>query len=229
MDGDSIDSTIYTGDLEKSEEKRFRIKTIIVFLEISLIVTLILLWVSSESIRESKNIWIFFFYNFPSQFLISFLPHEPVLIYYSKFYSVLYITFVAIVGTILTEWINYYVFEYFSDLKMFKKIRTSKSVGYLINLFNKAPFTALLIAGFSPVPFYPFRFLVVLASYPLLKYLLAVFFSRTPRFFLLALFGKVLNLPDGLIVGIFFAIGVIIYIPIVKEYLEKRRLKKTSG
>ena len=135
--------------------------------------------------------------------------------------------FVAIIGTLMTEAINYSIFGYFADLKAFEKVRSSRTVNYLVNLFNKAPFIALLIAGFTPVPFYPFRFLVVLANYPLIKYLLAVFLSRTPRFFLLAFFGKVLNLPDSLIVGIFIGIGVIIYIPLVKQYWEKRRLKKS--
>jgi membrane protein YqaA with SNARE-associated domain len=212
--------------LVRNKSKNFIIRTIIVVLELSLIIILLVLWLGSESIRESKNIWIFFFYNFPSQFLISFVPHEPVLFYYSKFYSVEYVTFVAITGTLITEMINYSVFGYFADLRSLEKFRNSKIINYLINLFNKMPFIALLIAGFTPVPFYPFRFLVVLANYPKMKYLLAVFLSRTPRFYLLALLGKSLDLTDSLIVAFFVIIAFLIYIPVIRNYRKKKLAEK---
>ena len=169
MNGELTDNEIVSEALAKNSDKNFFIRTFIVILELSVIIILLVLWLSSESIRQSKNIWIFFFYNFPSQFLISFVPHEPVLFYYSKFYSAAYVTFVAISGTLITELINYSVFGYFADLKSMEKFRNSKIINYLVNLFNKLPFIALLIAGFTPVPFYPFRFLVVLANYPLMK------------------------------------------------------------
>jgi membrane protein YqaA with SNARE-associated domain len=211
-----------------NREKNLLIRMIIVILELALIAVLLALWLSSESIRESKSIWILFFYNFPSQFLIAFVPHEPILFYYSKFYSVEYVTFVALAGTLITEVINYSVFGYFADLKSLERFRNSKIVNYLINLFNKAPFSALLIAGFTPVPFYPFRFLVVLANYPVAKYLLAVFLSRTPRFYLLALLGKTLDLSDGLIISFFMIIGFVIFIPLIKGYRRRKLVEKTA-
>jgi len=200
-----------------------RTRTIIFILEIGLILAILIAWLSSESIRQSKSLWILFFYNFPSQFLIAIVPHEPVFLYFSKFYSPLSVTFIAIVGTSLAEVLNYSVFKYVGDLKPVKNVHTSKIVNKLIVLFNKAPFAALLIAGFTPVPFYPFRFLVVLARYPLFKYILAIFLSRTPRFYLLALFGHTIKIPDYLLPIIFIILTIPFSFPMIKKLLEKEK------
>ncbi len=199
-----------------------KIRTLTFILEVALIIVLLAVWLSSDSIRESKNLWIFFFYSFPAEFLIALVPHEPVLLYFSKFYSPLAVTLVAIAGTVLAEMINYSVFKYVGDLKPFNRVRHTKWVSKTIELFNKAPFVALLVAGFTPVPFYPFRFLVVLARYPLQKYLLAIFFSRTPRFYLLALFGHIFKIPDYMFPVIFIALAIPLAYPLLRSLLKKQ-------
>jgi len=199
-----------------------KIRTLTFVLEIVLIIVLLAVWFSSESIRESKNLWIFFFYSFPAEFLIAIVPHEPVLLYFSKFYSPLAVTLVGISGTVLAEMINYSVFKYVGDLKRFNRVRHTKWVSKTIDLFNKAPFVALLVAGFTPVPFYPFRFLVVLARYPLPKYILAIFLSRTPRFYLLALLGHIFKIPDYLFPVIFIALAIPLTYPLVRSLLKKQ-------
>jgi membrane protein YqaA with SNARE-associated domain len=206
-----------------------RTRTIVFILEIGLILAILIAWLSSESIRQSKSLWILFFYNFPSQFLIAIVPHEPVFLYFSKFYSPLSVTFVAIVGTSLAEVLNYSVFKYVGDLKHVTNVHTSKMVNKLIILFNKAPFAALLVAGFTPVPFYPFRFLVVLARYPLLKYILAIFLSRTPRFYLLALFGYTIKIPDYLLPVIFIILTIPFSYPMIKSFLKNKRNKSNDS
>ncbi len=206
-----------------------RARTFIFILEMALILILLIVWLSSASIRQSKNLWILFFYNFPSQFLIAIVPHEPVFLYFSKFYSPLSVTFVAIVGTSLAEVLNYSVFKYVGDFKPVQSVHTSQMVNKLIILFNKAPFAALLVAGFTPVPFYPFRFLVVLARYPLLKYILAIVLSRTPRFFLLALFGYTIKIPDYLLPVIFILLTVPFSYPMIKSFLKNKRNKSNGS
>lgn len=186
-----------------------RLKAIIVAVEICFVLTLLGLWLSVPGLQESKSLWVLFLYNFPSQFLVAVVPHEPVYFYFSKFYSPLAVTAVALAGTMITEYINYSVFQYFLDFKLLKKAMGNRYVQKLISLFNKAPFSALSIAAVSPIPFYPFRFLAVMSHYPLAKYLLAVFCARSIRFYLFAIFGAALNLSDGLLLAFF---GVLILI-----------------
>jgi len=200
-------------------------KTLLFILEIVFIASLLVLWLSSEEIRNSKNLWVLFFYSFPSQFLIAIVPFEPVLLYFGKFYQPLTVAFIAITGTVLTEALNYSAFKFVTDNSIFKKIHQGKMGTKIVELFKKAPFVALLVAGFTPVPFYPFRFLVVLARYPLVKYLLAVFLSRTPRFFILALAGYMIKIPDYLLIAIFIVLISAANIPLLIRFLKDKQKK----
>ncbi len=213
----------------KPREIRSKVKTLIFALQIIVVVALLVVWLSSESIQKSKNLWVLFIYSFPSQFLIPIIPHEPVLLYFGKFYSPLTVALVDIAGTLLTEALNYSVFKYIIDAKFFQKMRQTKSAAKVVELFNRAPFVALFVAGFTPVPFYPFRFLVVMAHYPIWKYLLAVFLSRTPRFYVLALLGRAIKIPDYLIIVIFIILIASVNIPLFSKFLKNRQRNKTHA
>jgi len=202
----------------KSRPVQPKVKTLIFVLEIALVVTLLVVWASSKSLQ--------FFYSFPAEFLIAIVPHEPILLYFGKFYSPLTVALVASAGTLLTEMLNYSVFKFVMDMKIFQKIQQKKSVNKIINLFNKSPFLALWIAGFTPVPFYPFRLLVVMAHYPLVNYILAVFLSRTPRFFLLAWAGHAIKIPDYLLAALFVILILSMNYAILKKYIKKRLKRK---
>jgi membrane protein YqaA with SNARE-associated domain len=211
----------------KAREIRPKVKTLLFALQIIVVAALLVLWLSSESIQKSKSLWVLFIYSFPSQFLIPIIPHEPVLLYFGKFYSPLTVALVDIAGTLLTEALNYSVFKYIIDANIFQKMRHRKTVNKVVELFNRAPFIALFVAGFTPVPFYPFRFLVVMAHYPIWKYLLAVFLSRTPRFYVLALIGAAIKIPDYLIIAIFIILITSANFPLLRKFLKKRQRNKT--
>jgi membrane protein YqaA with SNARE-associated domain len=210
---------------EKSNETPSKIRTLLFILEVCLVLSLLIIWFSSDSIRNSKYLWGFLFYSFPSNFLIAVVPHEPVILYFGEFYSPLIVAFVAIAGTLPTEAINYTVFRYVADLRALKKIRQSK----VVELFKRKPFIALLIAGFTPLPFYPFRFLVVFAHYPIWKYLLAVFLSRTPRYFIIAYVGYAFKIPPYLLIATFIVLLLAVNAPIVIILIRKKKKKKPDA
>jgi membrane protein YqaA with SNARE-associated domain len=183
-------------------------RNLLFILESVFVLVLLIVWVSSGLIQKSTNLFVLFFYSFPSEFLIAVLPHEPVIIYFGKYFNPLAVTAVALTSTLLVELSNYFVIRYLFDLRMFQRVKASTLVNKVLRLFQKAPFLAILLAGFIPIPFYPMRFLVVLARYPLWKYLLAVSLSRGPRFYLLALAGKLFKIPNYVL--IIFTIFLII-------------------
>jgi membrane protein YqaA with SNARE-associated domain len=201
-------------------------RTMLFVLESLFIGSLLVIWVSSSIIQKSTNLLVLFFYSFPSEFAIALLPHEPVLIYFGKFFNPLTVTVVALSSTLVVELSNYFAIRYLIDFQMFQKIKTSALVNKVVKLFNKAPFLAIWIAGIAPIPFYPFRFLVVLAKYPAWKYILAVTLSRGPRFYLLALAGKLLKIPN--IVLIVFTTFLIITadFPFIQNFLRNKIKKR---
>jgi membrane protein YqaA with SNARE-associated domain len=214
-----------TGDCQKHSKAR----TFLFILQIVFVLSLLALWLSSESIRASKSLWILFFYSFPAEFLLSTVPHEPVILYFGKFFPPLKVALVAGAGTLLAEALNYSIFHYISFFNRVRKVRHTKFVKKIVDLFNRAPFPALLVAAFTPVPFYPFRFLVVLAHYPLAKYLLAILLSRTPRFFLIALIGYTFKIPDYLLLALFAGLILAALVPYAANFLKKKRRKKSDA
>jgi membrane protein YqaA with SNARE-associated domain len=200
-------------------------KAFLFALQISFVLALLIVWVTSKGLQESKSLWVLFFYSFPSEFLIATVPHEPVLLYFGKFYAPLTVALVAIPSTLLTEMLNYSTFKYITDFNIFTKLRNKKALQKTIRFFNKAPFITLCIAGISPIPFYPLRFLVVLAHYPLWRYILAVFLSRFPRFIIFAYLGYKIQIPDYMLFALFVTLIVVANITI----LQHLRTRKKGG
>ncbi len=201
---------------------RRRLRTIVIIVEALFVLALLAVWVTSAAVRRSKSLWVLFFYCFPSQFVLAAVPHEPVILYFGKFYAAWTTALVATAGTLITEVINYSIFKYLADFKAFQRISASRLILRLVALFRKAPFPTLWVAGLTPVPFYPFRFLVVLARYPLPLYALAILLSRFPRFYILALIGHKFRLPDGLIVGLFLVLLALAVIPLLHDSLKPK-------
>lgn len=196
------------------------LKPYLVLVEILMIVVLLFIWLFSPKIRETVSLTILFLYSFPSEFLIGLVPHEPVLIFYGRHYSPWIVAAVAAVSTVLAEGVNYSVFGFVCNTSLFIRMRKKRAVENIVGLFDKAPFTAIIVAGFTPIPFFPIRFLVVMSHYPILKYMLGVFISRAPRFFLLAGAGYLFDIPGWILALIFVIMIVTINIPLVMRLLR---------
>jgi membrane protein YqaA with SNARE-associated domain len=208
--------------IDGSSPARRRLRAFIIIVEVIFVLALLAIWVTSAAVRHSKSLWVLFFYSFPSQFVLAAVPHEPVILYFGKFYPAWTTALVATAGTLITEIINYSIFKVLADLKTFQRICAGRLIVRLVSLFRKAPFPTLWVAGLTPVPFYPFRFLVVLARYPLPLYALAVLLSRFPRFYILALIGHKFHIPDGLIAGLFLVLLALAVIPLLHDSLKPK-------
>jgi len=176
--------------------------------------------VLSEEVSTSNSLWVLFFYSFPSEFLVGLVPHEPILIAFGESYSPWLVAVVSVVGTVMAEGLNYSFFGLFYGIPSFREVFQRESVRKIADLFRRMPFSAILLAGFTPIPFFPVRFLVVITGYPVWKYLMAVFLSRGPRFYLLALFGAFFDVPPLLLVGLFLGIFFLVNVPAVMKVLK---------
>jgi ribonucleoside-triphosphate reductase len=129
------------------------------------------------------------------------------------------VALVSVVSTVMAEGLNYSLFSLFYGMPALQGALDKKAVKKIADLFNRMPFTAILFAGFTPVPFFPVRFLVVLTEYPVWKYLVGVFLSRAPRFYLLALIGAYFEVPKLLLAAIFLAMLVGVNLPALSKVL----------
>ena len=152
-------------------------------------------------------VW-FGFYTSISNFFIPWLPHEPMVLLYGGHFDPWLVALVGGVATCWVEFFNYHLLRLALNVRLVREVTRRRPYQIAEQWFNKSPFFVLVFAGASPVPYVPFRFLTVSSGYPLGRYLLAVFVGRTPRYYVLALTGEVINLPlwaygivFGLLVG----------------------------
>lgn len=202
---------------EKRDRRRTtKARIAIVTAEGTLVLALLAAWIFSEKVRTGQSMTVLFLYCFPSEFLIGLVPHEPVLLLYGALHPPWIVALISTVGTVMAEGLNYSFLGFFDDGGWFDGMRRRMAIDRLIRLFERAPFFAILLAGFTPIPFAPIRFLVVMTRYPVAKHLLAVFISRAPRFLILAWLGDVLRFKAWMIVAIFAAIFIALYLPLLR-------------
>lgn len=204
-----------------------RTRTIIFVGELVFVAALFVIYFSSQSLQSSRHLWVLFLYSIPGNFLIDVIPYDPAIILFARFHEPLIIALVGVAGILASETINYTCFEYIVDRKFFDKILEHKFIVKITRLFNKAPFRTMVIVAFTPIPIYPFRFLVVMARFPLLKYLLALLVGRLPRLYLMALFGHLVALPGYVYLIIFIVLSLFMYVPLVKLIPKKQHKEQT--
>lgn len=199
-----------------------RKRILLILLEGGGVLALLAVWLLSEKVRQSNSLLLLFFYSFPSEFMVGLVPHEPILIYFGQAHQPWVVALVAVVSTVMAEGLNYSFLGLFYGIPAFRAAFQKKAVKRIAELFSRMPFTAVVIAGFTPIPFFPVRFLVVITEYPVWKYLLGVFISRGPRFFLLALLGASFEVPSVLLLAIFFGMLLLVNIPALLRVLLGR-------
>lgn len=205
---------------------RPRLQRIILLVECAVVLALAGWWLLAGRQSRLDASLVLFLYCFPSEFLIAPLPHEPVLIYFGRSLPATTVALVSVLGTLLVEALNYNAFGLLADSRRLQGVVRSRWLRRLVGLFRRQPFLALLAGGLLPLPFYPFRCLVVLARYPLWRYLLAVALARAPRFYLLALLGVRLALPDSLFAALTLVLVLAFLAPLA---IGSRRTRPRSG
>ena len=163
-----------------------------------------------------------FSYAFVSTVAMSVVPHEPVVIWYGAHFGVWATAVVATAGTIASGWVDHRVFVPLMGRLAEKPVMTQGVVGRMRELFARAPFAAIAVSGFAPVPSFPVKAMAFAERYPLGRYLAAVAVGRFPRFALLAWLGFTLDIPPWVFVGLF----PLLLIPSLKVLIWKPRNAK---
>lgn len=178
-----------------------------------LIVILVVVFLTTRYIfPQYSKLFLLFLYSIPAQFIVAIIPHEPIIFYFSKYFSPLSVTLGALLGTLFAEYLNYMLVKMFFKIPKLVDLKNHRTFKNATYYFLKLPFVSLVIAAITPVPFYPFRIIVPVSEYSLAKYLLALIVGRTPRFYILAYFGYSIPLPNEIIIVLFilfFAVSVL--------------------
>jgi membrane protein YqaA with SNARE-associated domain len=163
------------------------------------------------------------FYAIPANSAVSVFPHEPVVIFFGKNGSLLLTALAASAGTLIAGFLDHTVFVPVMNLAALSGYKEKAWYQKAARLFLKYPFTVIVVAGFTPIPFFPFKFLSFSVNYPLWRYLGALLTGRFPRYFLLAWLGRVLNVPNWAILLFFLLIINIYFVKVVPKVWRSLR------
>ena len=131
----------------------------------------------------------YFWYSIPgNSFLL--LPHEPAVVYAGTLYDPLLVAAVGALATAPASVIDYQLFERAFRLGPLAQAKQSRISVLTQRAFNWQPWWTIVIFAFSPLPFYPVRIVAPMSGYPVARYVMAVFFGRLPRYYLLAWGGE---------------------------------------
>lgn len=191
------------------------------------LVTAWLIW--ADGLRQSRSYLYLAFYAIPANTAISLFPHEPVVIYYGKFADIWLTGLSALAGTLVAAWMDHSVFVPVLNLEGRQKYKESELYRKAARWFSKYPFGTLVVAGATPIPFWPFKILSFSLHYPLWRYMAAVAVGRFPRYVVLAWLGMVLEVPKWLLVALFVGILVTYAVKAGPEVLERIRGSGDEG
>ena len=147
-----------------------------------------------------------FVWSIPANSAISVFSHEVALLDYGSHQPVLFSALTATLGTIVAGWLDWHVFVPLLNTDKMEGYRANRVYRYCIDQFERAPFIVIIVTGFTPIPFFPFKFLAFSVKYPLWKYLAAVTIARFPRYYLLAWLGESYHFPKWVLATLLLAI-----------------------
>lgn len=180
---------------------------------------------------ESESYLYLAFYAIPSNTAISVFPHEPVLVYFGKVADIWISAAAATVGTVAAGYMDHAVFTPVLNLEGRQAWKDKELYRKVVGYFERWPFATLVVAGATPVPFWPFKFLTFSSHYPLRRYLAALVVGRFPRYVILAWLGLTLGdaIPDWLLIALFVGILLTYAVNAVPKVWRRWRRRRADG
>jgi membrane protein YqaA with SNARE-associated domain len=133
------------------------------------------------------------------------LPTAWIMLWAARETDPLSVALVGVLGTCMANLHDYYILNHLFGLDRIGKVKKTGFYRGAVKWFERAPFLTLTFASFVPIPIDVVRILAVSTGYSRLKYTLATFIGRFPRYLLLAWLGYELKLPNKAIFAVLIA------------------------
>ena len=130
---------------------------------------------------------------------------------------------ILVVDDVSTDLLNLQSIQSYKEKPFYRKA---------IRIFMKWPFATIVVTGFTPIPFFPFKFLCFSIGYPMWTYVTALVVARFPRYYLLALIGATIPVPNWILiasVAVVFGLYLVKAVPEGIKRLRARRAKQAAG
>ena len=145
-----------------------------------------------------------------------FLPTavEPMVMVYARLYSWTLVAGIATLSAVLAEYVDYRLYSGVLLSAPLERVRNTRVTRFVVWLFERSPFWAVVIGALTPLPFWLVRICAVLSRYPMRKFLAGTALGRFPRFLAYAALVSVLPVTTDQIAIVGVALTVVFAIAI---------------
>jgi len=133
------------------------------------------------------------------------LPTAWIILWAARETDPLSASIVGVAGTCIANLHDYYIINHLFGIDRIGRIKEKRFYRGAVRWFGRAPFITLSAASFLPIPVDVVRIIAVSTGYSRLRYTLATFTGRFPRYLLLAWLGYELKLSNRAIFYVFLA------------------------
>ena len=148
------------------------------------------------------------------------LPTPPYVIALGKVFHPSIVALLGAIGNCIAAFAEYrLLLWFFSKTELQQRVEANRIFQRFSSYFHRMAFVCLVLTGFTPIPFEPFRFAAILARYNLSLYLLAVLLGRFQRYYLIALIGDRFQIPTSYL--ILLLIGLLV-IPVIGTVIKRQ-------
>lgn len=158
----------------------------------------------------AESLWVMCVLLFLEGGTLSFLT-TPTLLYYGRYHEPWAVALLgsasSAAGSAVQLWLlRWALSERHAWTRRFAPSR--KKVEEALLRYPSATFLALLVARATPLPDAPLKVVAAVVGYSILKYSIAVFLGALPYFYVLALVGRKVDIPNWVLIAAVAAIAV---------------------
>lgn len=152
------------------------------------------------------------------------IPTLPPIAFAAKIFHPVVISAVGAAGTCVANLNDYAILGWLFRHHRVRKVRDVRTYRRLLHFFDRYAFLTLSVAAFLPIPVDVIRLLAISRAYSFIRYILATFVGRFPRYLILAYLGK--ELPAKYIMLLFLVTLLPGIVKFVSDIIRKKRQKR---
>lgn len=137
------------------------------------------------------------------------LPTAWIFLWVGRDFNPFLVATLGALGTCVANLNDYYLLSFLLRYRLVDRVRATRTYTIALRWFDKAPFAILSIATFLPISVDIVRLLAISRRYGRRLFALATFVGRWPRYLILAVVGKELQLTWVGILIAFAALGAV--------------------
>jgi membrane protein YqaA with SNARE-associated domain len=157
------------------------------------------------------------------------LPTAWIILWAARETDPISASLIGVAGTCIANLHDYYIVNFLFGLDRIGRVKDTRFYRGAMRWFSRAPFLTLTVASFVPIPIDVVRILAVSTGYSRLRYTLATFSGRFPRYLLLAWLGYELKLSNRAIFYVFIATVLIGAVKGATKLLRRKGHDEKTG